>query len=547
MSAPPQPASFAATAAFRRLSELARRPHDLTAPGGFSPARIAQMRAGACELDVLYAAQRVSPDIMAALADLAREMGAVERFREMVQGAVINRIEGHPSENRRVLHCAARHLFDELPDRPEARLPADAVAEARKEAARLARFLEGVDRGTVGNARGEPFTEMINVGIGGSDLGPRALYVALQPWRKDGRRVHFVSNVDPDDPAHVLREAHLERTLVNVVSKSGSTLETRTDETLLRHAYVRAGLDPSVHFVCVTSPGSPLDASAQYREKFHTFDYVGGRYSATSAVGGVSLGFGLGWPAFEEFLRGAREMDLASQDLNLETNLPLLLALLGVWNRNFLGLETLAVIPYSQALSRFVAHLQQLDMESNGKSVTRAGQPVQSGTGPVVWGEPGTNSQHAFFQLLHQGPGVVPCEFLGFRESQYGEDLEVDGTTSQHKLLANLLAQVIALATGKPDANPNRRFPGNRPSTVILGQRLTPRVLGRLLALYENKVAYQGFLWGINSFDQEGVELGKVVAKRVLPLLTSGAAPAPSGAPESIETALLRAARILPR
>jgi glucose-6-phosphate isomerase len=545
MSEPPKPVPFAATAAFRRLSDLARKPHDLTAPGGFSPARIAALRASACGLDLLYAAQRVSPDAVEALAALARETGAVDQFRAMVQGAVVNRIEGHASENRRVLHFAARHLFDDLPDRPEARLPGDAVADARNEAARLARFLDGVDRGTVCNARGESFTELINVGIGGSDLGPRALYVALQPWRLPGRRVHFVSNVDPDDPAQVLRQAHLERTLVNVVSKSGSTLETRTDEILVRQAFVRAGLDPGAHFVCVTAPGSPLDASRAYREKFHTFDFIGGRYSATSVVGGVSLGFGLGFAAFSDLLRGAREMDLASLDLNLETNLPLLLALLGVWNRNFLGLETLAVIPYSQALSRFVAHLQQLDMESNGKAITRAGQPVGWETGPVVWGEPGTNSQHAFFQLLHQGPGAVPCEFLGFRESQYGEDLEVDGTTSQHKLLANLLGQVIALATGKADANPNRRFPGNRPSTVIVAQRLTPRVLGQLLALYENKVAYQGFLWGINSFDQEGVELGKVVAKRVLPLLVSGADPAASRDPSSIEAALLRAARIV--
>lgn len=530
--------AFTSTRAHGLLEQLARRPHDLTGDGGLSAERIERMRARACGLDLLYAAQRVTPEVLGALTELARETEAVERFRDLMAGAISNRIEGHESENRRVLHFVSRHLFDDLPDRPEARLPADALAEARQEAEKLRRFLDDLERGRIGNARGEPFTDMINVGIGGSDLGPRALYLALQPWRFRDRKVHFLSNVDPDDAAQVLRQVPLSHTLVNVVSKSGATVETRANEQVLRRAFHQAGLDPAAHFVCVTAAGSPMDEAPGFREKFHMFDYIGGRYSATSVVGGVSLGFGLGFDAFRELLRGAREMDLASLDLDLKTNLPLLMALLGVWNRNFLGMPTLAVLPYSQALSRFTAHLQQLDMESNGKSITRNGDPVAWDTAPVVWGEPGTNGQHAFFQLLHQSRTVVPCEFIGFRENQYSEDMAVDGSTGQQKLIANLLAQVLALAVGQTSPNPNRSFPGNRPSLVLIGQRVDPHTVGRLLALYENKVAYQGFIWGINSFDQEGVQLGKVLAGRLLPRLVKPA----GGRDGSIERALLKAA-----
>jgi glucose-6-phosphate isomerase len=543
MPRPSGPPMFATTRAHGLLEQLARHPHDLTGDGGLFAERIERMRSRACGLDLLYAAQRVTPEVLAALTELARETEAVGRFRDLMGGAVLNRIEGHESENRRVLHFVSRHLFDDLPDRPEARLPADALADARQEAAKLERFLGDMEHGRIGNARGEPFTDMINVGIGGSDLGPRALYLALQPWRFRDRKVHFLSNVDPDDAAQVLRQVRLSHTLVNVVSKSGSTVETRANEQVLRRAFREAGVDSAPHFVCVTAAGSPMDKAAGFREKFHMYDYIGGRYSATSVVGGVSLGFGLGFDAFHELLRGAREMDLASLDLDLGTNLPLLMALLGVWNRNFLGLPTLAVLPYSQALSRFTAHLQQLDMESNGKSVTRTGDPVAWDTAPVVWGEPGTNGQHAFFQLLHQSRTVVPCEFIGFRESQYSEDLAVDGSTGQQKLMANLLAQVLALAVGQASPNPNRSFPGNRPSLVLIGQRVDPRTVGRLLALYENKVAYQGFIWGINSFDQEGVQLGKVLADRLLPRIVK-LAPA-GGRVGATERALLKAAGLL--
>jgi glucose-6-phosphate isomerase len=259
-----------------------------------------------------------------------------------------------------------------------------------------------------------------------------------------------------------------------------------------------------------------MDNPEKYLRSFYMFDYIGGRYSATSMVGAVMLGFGLGYDAFIEILQGANDMDMAAEEKDIRRNPALLLALLGIWNHNFLGYETVAVLPYSQALLRFPAHLQQCDMESNGKSVTRNGEKVSGFTGPIVWGEPGTNGQHAFYQLLHQGTTVVPAEFIGFRKSQYGKDLLLLRTTSQDKLVANLLAQSLALATGKKDNNPNRFFSGNRPSALLLADKLTPHTMGALLALYEAKIVFQGFIWNINSFDQEGVQLGKVLANRFL-------------------------------
>ncbi|MCK5227282.1 MAG: glucose-6-phosphate isomerase, partial [Desulfobulbaceae bacterium] len=370
--------------------------------------------------------------------------------------------------------------------------------------------------GTIANADGEPFTDMINVGIGGSDLGPRALYHALAAYSLPGRKVHFISNVDPDDAAAVLKNINLSRTLVNVVSKSGTTLETLTNEELVKAAFQKAGLDPSAHFIAVTGEKSPMDNPEKYLRSFYMFDYIGGRYSATSMVGAVMLGFALGHDAFIEILKGANDMDQAAEERDIRENPALLLALLGIWNNNFLSCETVAVLPYSQALIRFTAHLQQCDMESNGKSINRQGEKLTYRTGPIVWGEPGTNGQHAFYQLIHQGTRTVPVEFIGFRKSQYRDDILIKETTSQEKLVANLLAQSLALATGKDDANPNRKFAGNRPSVVLMGDCLTPYSMGALLALYEAKIVMQGFIWNINSFDQEGVQLGKVLANRLL-------------------------------
>ena len=492
------------------LAALAGAPYDLTAPGALSPARINRYRTHAAGLDLLYSTQRVDESVLAALQKLAEQSGAVVQFLLMKKGAVLNRIEGYASEERQVLHTACRDIFAPVSLAPEA------TAQARAELEKLADFLTALAAGAIVNAAGEPFTDLIQVGIGGSDLGPRALYLALAAYKIPGRRVHFISNVDPDDAAAILNGLDLAKTLVNVVSKSGSTLETMTNEELVRQAYVEAGLEPSRHFLAVTGKGSPMDNPARYLRSFYMFDSIGGRYSATSMVGAVMLGFGLGYPQLLEILRGANAMDLAAEEPDIRRNPALLLALLGIWNHNFLGLETLAILPYSQALVRFTAHLQQCDMESNGKSVTRQGNPLAWKSGPIIWGEPGTNGQHAFYQLIHQGTVIVPVEFIGFRASQYGRDLIIEQTTSQEKLVANLLAQALALATGQPQENPNRSFAGNRPSAVLLADRLTPYTMGALLALYEAKVVFQGFIWNINSFDQEGVQLGKKLANRLL-------------------------------
>ncbi len=522
-----------------RLRELAADPPDLTRPGFLSPERIRSCCISSCGFDLLYATQRVDERVLDGLQELADQAGIIDAFLAMKAGAVLNRIEGCESENRQVLHTASRDVF---PDPP---LAEEASARAREQLERLRTFLDDLDQGRITNHRGESFHTMIQVGIGGSDLGPRALYLALASMRRSGRRACFIANVDPDDAASVLDGLDLSRTLVNVVSKSGTTLETRTNEQLVREALVRSGLEPSRHLLAVTGKGSPMDDPSRYRATFHMFDYIGGRYSATSMVGGVTLGFALGYETFVELLRGAHAMDVAAEERDIRRNIPLMMAMLGIWNHNFLGMPTVAVLPYSQALARFPAHLQQCDMESNGKSITRQGAPVRWQTGPVVWGEPGTNGQHAFYQLLHQGTEIVPAEFIGLRNSQYGVDQLVAGTTSQQKLVANMLAQSLALAMGRPDDNPARRFAGNRPSLLLLADRLTARTMGTLLALYEHKIVFQGFCWNINSFDQEGVQLGKVLAGRLLETMAAAEAGDGGAEDDSPESAMLVAAGML--
>ncbi len=495
---------------YEKLMKLARNPFDLTAPGALSPDRISNYKASASGFDLLFSTQRVDDSVINGLQQLADQSGAVDQFIEMKRGAVMNRIAGYASENRQALHTACRDIFVDVPCNDEA------AQQAKQQLAKLKVFLAELDRGEVVNARGETFTDYVNIGIGGSDLGPRAIHLALSAYARKNRQVHFISNVDPDDAAAVLQDLDLSRTLVGIVSKSGSTLETLTNEEMVRAAYNRAGLDPCHHFVAITGQGSPMDNPEKYLRSFHMYDYIGGRYSVTSMVGAVMLGFGLGYDTFIEILRGANDMDRAAEAEDIRENPALLLALLGIWNHNFLGHDTVAILPYSQALLRFPAHLQQCDMESNGKSVARNGAKVTYATGPIVWGEPGTNGQHAFYQLLHQGTTIVPAEFIGFRQNQREMDLEIKSTTSQQKLVANLLAQALALATGRQNENPNRFFAGNRPSSILLADKLEPRTMGGLLALYEAKIVLQGFIWNINSFDQEGVQLGKVLAERFL-------------------------------
>ncbi len=501
------------TAAWKKLGELAESPVVLNAPGLLGEARFTDMSTVTAGLKLVYATQKVDAQVISTLQELADELRLVERFKQMRAGLVINRIEGWESENRQVLHTATRDIFSSKPRHQEA------TGQALVELEKLKTFLNELDQGSVRGSTGKPFSSMINIGIGGSDLGPRSIYEALKAYRQPDRSVHFIANVDPDDAAAVLTQLDLEETLVSVVSKSGTTLETLTNETLVRSAFVERGLDPNLHCVAVTGKGSPMDNSPSYFRSFHMFDYIGGRFSSTSMVGALMLGYALGMDNLMAFLGGANKMDDGAESSDITANIPLMLALIGVWNHNLLGYPTVAVLPYCQALHRFPAHLQQCDMESNGKSVRIDGSVVTSKTGPIVWGEPGTNGQHAFYQLLHQGTEIVPIEFIGFTESQYGHDLQVSGTTSQQKLVANMLAQCLALAQGQDHENPNKRFAGDRPSSLIIGKTLDPRTMGALLALYEAKIVYQGFTWNINSFDQEGVQLGKVLAERFLGLM----------------------------
>ena len=469
-------------------------------------------------LDYNYGACPVNGAILDKLAALAKEAQLFEKFEALYNGAVIN-----TGENRMVLHHLCRGQLGE-------KVLADGVDKREfylEQLKKIEELVHKVHSGQITNVAGEPFTTVIQIGIGGSDLGPRAIYLALENWAKANdcmkMKAEFISNVDPDDAAAVLDRIDISHSLFVLVSKSGTTLETLTNEMFVRDALSKNGLDASRHMITVTSETSPLAKNSEYLAAVFMDDYIGGRYSSCSGVGGVILSLAFGFDVFQRFLNGASEADKLAKSSDFKNNAAMLDALIGVYERNVLGYPSTAVLPYSQALSRFPAHLQQLDMESNGKSVNRFGQEVDYATGPVVFGEPGTNGQHSFYQLLHQGTDIVPLQFIGFRNSQIGSDVVIQGSTSQQKLCANVAAQIMAFACGKTDANKNKNFEGGRPSSIIIGDQLTPEAIGALLAHFENKVMFQGFVWNLNSFDQEGVQLGKVLAKKVLAHETDGA------------------------
>ena len=454
-------------------------------------------------------------DTLQALAD---EAELVKKYRALYNGEVIN-----TGEKRLVLHHLTRGQLGD----PVTADGVDKRAFYLGEQKKAADFADKVHSGEITNEKGETFTTVVQIGIGGSDLGPRAMYLALENWAKAAGVFHmearFISNVDPDDAASVLKSIDLSRSLFILVSKSGTTLETLTNESFVREALKDAGLDPSRHMAAVTSQTSPLAGNPDYLAAFFMDDYIGGRYSSTSCVGGVVLSLAFEPDVFQRFLNGAAEEDRLADETDIRKNPDMLDALIGVYERNVQGYPSTAILPYSQALSRFPAHLQQLDMESNGKSVNRFGEAVDYVTGPVIFGEPGTNGQHSFYQLLHQGTDIIPLQFVGFKKNQTGMDVEIQGSSSQQKLGANVAAQIMAFACGKKDDNRNKNFNGGRPSSIVIGDQLTPEALGALLAHFENKVMFQGFAWNLNSFDQEGVQLGKVLAKRVLAHETDGA------------------------
>ena len=472
----------------------------------------------AAGLSYNYAAKEVDETVLAALAKLADEAQLIDKFQELFNGAVIN-----TGENRMVLHHLARKQLGNpvVVDGVDKR--EFYVAQQKK----AADFANKVHAGEITNEAGEKFTTVVQIGIGGSDLGPRALYIALENWAKANNtfkmEAKFISNVDPDDAAAVLASVDLAHSLFIVVSKSGTTLETLTNEAFVKDALTKAGLNPSRHMLAVTSETSPLAKSEDYLTAIFMDDYIGGRYSSVSGVGGAILSLAFGPEVFAQLLDGAAAEDQLATNRDLKKNPDMLDALIGLYERNVQEYPSTAVLPYSQALSRFPAHLQQCDMESNGKTVNRFGEPVNYVTGPVIFGEPGTNGQHSFYQLLHQGSDIIPLQFIGFRNSQLGVDVDIENSTSQQKLCANVAAQIVAFACGKEDENLNKNFKGKRPSSIIIGEQLTPASLGALLAHFENKIMFQGFLWNLNSFDQEGVQLGKVLAKRVLAHDTDGA------------------------
>ncbi|MEE1412110.1 MAG: glucose-6-phosphate isomerase, partial [Bulleidia sp.] len=465
-----------------------------------------------------YGAKAVDEKVLQAIVKLAEEQQLSEKFEALYNGEMVN-----TGEKRLVLHQLCRGQLGNA-------VHADGVDKREfyvKQQERIAAFANKVHNGEITNANGEKFTTVVQIGIGGSDLGPRAIYIALENWARKNNTLKmeakFISNVDPDDASAVLNSIDVAHSLFVLVSKSGTTLETLTNEAFVKDAIVKAGLNPANHMVAVTSETSPLAKNEGYLDAFYMDNYIGGRYSSSSAVGGAVLSLAFGPEVFADFLKGAHEEDKLACEKDVLKNAAMLDALIGVYERNVLGYENTAVLPYSQALSRFPAHLQQLDMESNGKSVNRFGEPVNYPTGPIIFGEPGTNGQHSFYQLLHQGTNIIPLQFIGYRHSQIGNDVVIEGSTSQQKLCANVAAQIVAFACGKEDENLNKKFEGGRPSSIIIGDELTPASLGALLAHFENKVMFQGFAWNVNSFDQEGVQLGKVLAKKVLAHETDGA------------------------
>jgi glucose-6-phosphate isomerase len=503
--------NFDKTAAYKRLAEYAAG-INFDFRGKLDAKRVGEclvpMAAG---LKYSWAAKAVDEQCVKLLQELANEQELIAKYRAILNGEMMN-----TGEKRKVLH----HLSRGEQGQPVVENGKNIGEFYRKELARFCDFAAAVHSGKYKGATGKPFTTVIQIGIGGSDLGPRALYLALDNWAQaEGKKklnARFISNVDPDDASQIIANSQLDQSLFILVSKSGTTQETLANELFVKDKLAKAGLDSSKHMIAVTSETSPLARNSAYLDSFYIDDYIGGRYSSSSAVGGCVLSLAFGAEVFKEFLEGAAETDKLALNEDILKNAALFDALIGVWERNFLGYPYTAVLPYSQALSRFPAHLQQMDMESNGKRVNRGGEPVNYQTGPVIFGEPGTNGQHSFYQLLHQGTSAVPLQFIGFTESQKGDDVSVDGSVSQTKLAANLAAQIVAFAKGQDSADKNKEFPGGRPSSLIYGKRLTPAVLGSLLAHFENKVMFQGFVWNVNSFDQEGVQLGKILTKKVL-------------------------------
>ncbi len=469
------------------------------------PERLAHFSRRGAGLWFDFSRQRLDRTTLDTLLDAAAELKVMDQFDRMCAGAKINTTEG-----RAVLHTAARDFSAKaiVTD------GTDIMPEVRRVREEIREFSGRVHRGEITGSTGKAFRHVVVIGIGGSYLGPEFVSTTLAAYADKQIRLHYLANVDINDFGAVAAAIDPETTLWVIISKSYTTAET-TANTVQAETLMRArGLDPARHIVTVTAKGSPGDdPSRPVLGTFHMFDFIGGRYSVTSAVGGVPLSLYLGYDRFEAFLKGAAEMDAHARTAPASDNLPLLAALIAVWNTTFLGYQQQAVIPYAAPLAKLAPHIQQLNMESNGKAVDRQGRFLDEPAGMVIFGEPGTNAQHSFFQLAHQGR-PFPIDLIGVLHPQYTDhDARSKGVTNHQELWANLLAQAQALAIGKPDPqDPARHFSGNRPSSTLVLEALDPVNAGRLLSFYEARTVYEGFLWGINSFDQFGVELGKTMA-----------------------------------
>ncbi|WP_454162226.1 glucose-6-phosphate isomerase [Gordonia iterans] len=505
------------------------------------PERGRAMVIDAGDLHIDYSKNLATAETVALLTDLARDAGVEELRDAMLRGDHLN-----TSEDRPALHTALRAPAGtvwEVDGR-------DVVADVHEVLTAMGDFADRIRDGDWTGATGKAITDVVNIGIGGSDLGPAMGYQALRHYRHPRITCHYVSNVDPSDLVATLAGLDPETTLFVVASKTFTTLETLTNARAAR-AWLLDALDaPAVakHFVAVSTNAAQVQAfGIDTAHMFGFWDWVGGRYSMDSAIG-LSLMIAVGRENFADLLAGFHAMDEHFRTAPPEANAPLLLGLLGLWYSDFWDAQSHAVLPYNDDLARFPAYLQQLVMESNGKSVTRDGRPVTSETATVVWGEPGTNGQHAFFQLLHQGTWLIPADFIGF--AQPLDDLPTaDGGSMHDLLMSNFFAQTAVLAFGKsaddlaaegvdPELVPHKVMPGGRPSTTILAPRLTPSVLGQLIALYEHQVFAQAMVWGINPFDQWGVELGKKVAGQMVGAISEAALPAPLA--DSSSDALVR-------
>jgi glucose-6-phosphate isomerase len=459
-------------------------------------------RGGGLYLD--YTRQRLTRTIRDLLIDAAQRLQLPQRFEEMCRGKKINVTEG-----RAVLHTATRQFGKEAVHVDAE----DVMPDIRRVNDEVRRFSAAVLDGQIRGATGSAFRHVVVVGIGGSYLGTEFVATALAAYAREGIKLHFLSNVDVHNFGAIVGKIDPPSTLWVIISKSYTTAETMANANLAQTFMRDQGLDPARHMVTVTAKGSPGDdPDRPVLRAFHMFDFIGGRYSVTSAVGTVPLSLYLGYDKVEAFLKGAHEMDTHARTAPPQENLPMLAALISVWNTTYLGYPQQAIIPYAAPLAKLAPHIQQLNMESNGKSVDIHGDFLPSPAGTVIFGEPGTNAQHSFFQLAHQGP-AFPVDFIGVLKPQYPQyDTRSKGVTNHQELWANMIAQARALAEGEENTDRARHFSGNRPSSTLVLEDLSPANIGRLLSFYEARTVFEGFFWGINSFDQFGVQLGKTLA-----------------------------------